>query len=156
MNDWLTPLAMVATALATYFLPRLADAWGLRSTAQAQAKLAHDQRADSTALTREDKLALRVSALETQVALQAQARLDSERVWAQLLLDSERVRARQEAQLADVCAERDGYRTQYHDLAVVVQREEAAVSSRILAGYQAMQITRSAPTSPTDPLKGAV
>lgn len=91
---------------------------------------------EKVALSREEKLTERVTKLEGQMELQAQQ-----------LLESERIRARQEAQLADVCAERDTWRIQFHDLAVVVQRENEDVSRRILARYQAAQIKRSAPTT---------
>ena len=132
-------LGAVATLLSGIGLKEIVLAlisWG-QSRAAKRAEI--ETTKEGTALTREDKLAARVAILEGQMALQAQQ-----------LLDSERVRARQEAQLADVCAERDGWRAQFHDLAVVVQREEEPVSGRILARYQAMQIARSAPTPPVE------
>ena len=133
-------LGAVATLLSGIGLKEIVlalVAWG-RERALKRAEV--ETVKEGTALNREDKLTGRVTVLEAQVALQAQQ-----------LLESERVRARQEAQLADVCAERDGWRAQFHDLAVVVQREEEPISGRILARYQAMQIARSAPVPPPDP-----
>ena len=144
MTDWTNIISLIGVAVATHFLPKLAEAWNSRGTAKLQADQASATQRDATALSRDQMRDDRISRLEGRVdSLNTQ------------LLDSERVRAGQAAQLTDVCAERDTWKGQFHDLAVAVKEElnEARdLAARIWMRFQAAQIARSAPPATTQVL----